>query len=381
MPVFRLRRPPSPAPQPHRPTTRVEPIVTTALCVLLLCLGVAPDAGANTSPAKRRPATASAPAEGYGQHPETQQLAQEIADRHGLELAWVQDQIAQAQRLPQAIRLVTPAPRGTPKNWTAYRARFLEPVRLQAGQDFWRAHEATLARAQTTYGVPASVIVGVIGVETLYGRHTGQFRVLDALTTLAFDFPDSHPRAAARTAFFRDELGHFLELARQQDWDPQAPRGSFAGAMGWPQFMPSSWRRFAVDFDQDGRIDLFNSVPDAIGSVANYLREFGWQPGWPTHFAVQLQADPIQMQALMAPDILPTFSAEGFVTHGALLDETAKQHPGKLALVELQNGEAPPQYVAGTQNFYAITRYNWSSYYAMAVIELGQTIEAATRAR
>jgi len=385
MPDARLRRPPTP--HARRPMGRTTAPRAQALamlgCALMMGLATLTDASANTtgSSAKRRPATTSGPVLDYGQQAPAQRLALDMAAQHGLDPVWVQQQIAQVQRQPQAIRLIAPAPSGTPKNWIAYRARFIEPTRIQAGQEFWRTHEATLARAEAQYGVPASVIVGVIGVETLYGRHTGQFRVIDALTTLALEFPSSHPRAAARTAFFRDELGHFLVLAQQQGWDPRAPRGSFAGAMGWPQFMPSSWRRFAVDFDGDGRIDLFQSIPDVIGSVAHYLREFGWQPGLPTHYPVHLQADAIQMHTLMGPDILPTFNAQTFESHGALLEERGRQHTGKLALVELQNGEAPPQYVAGTENFYAITRYNWSSYYAMAVIELGETVQARVRSR
>jgi membrane-bound lytic murein transglycosylase B len=144
-----------------------------------------------------------------------------------------------------------------------------------------------------------------------------------------------------------------------------------------PQFMPSSWARYAVDFDGDGRIDLFNNPVDAIGSVANYFKAFNWQPGMPTHYPVSFDPEMLEMQALLEPDIRPTFSVASFTFKGALLDGPARQHPGPLALVELQNGEAEPSYVAGTENFYAITRYNWSSYYALAVIELGQAVAAA----
>jgi membrane-bound lytic murein transglycosylase B len=141
--------------------------------------------------------------------------------------------------------------------------------------------------------------------------------------------------------------------------------------------MPSSWVKYAVDFDGDGKVDLFNSTADVIGSVANYFKAFGWKPGMPTHYPVRLKAEGLEKAALLAPDILPTFSAATMVTLGAELDASALQHTGPLALVELQNGEAPPLYLAGTENFYAITRYNWSSYYALAVIELGQEVAAA----
>ena len=146
-----------------------------------------------------------------------------------------------------------------------------------------------------------------------------------------------------------------------------------------PQFMPSSLLRFAVDFDGDGKIDLFRSNADVIGSVANYLKAFNWQPGMPTHFAVTFDSSRLDLEALLVPDILPTFDVAGFSSRGALLDEAGRNHNGRLALVELQNGTAEPQYVAGTENFYVITRYNWSSYYAMAVIELGREVAAAMR--
>nr|WP_234263633.1 lytic murein transglycosylase B [Hydrogenophaga sp. NFH-34] len=304
-------------------------------------------------------------------------FADDLAQRRGLDPAWVRAQIGTAQRLPGAIRLVQPAPGGTSKNWAAYRARFIEPVRLRAGQAFWLAHRETLARAEQTYGVPASLIVGVIGVESLYGQHTGTFRVIDALTTLAFDFPPQHPRAAARTEFFRSELEQFLSLTQRTGMDPQALLGSYAGAMGWPQFMPSSWARYAIDFDGDGRIDLFNSPADVIGSVAHYFQAFGWQPGLPTHYPVRFDDSRLDLSTLLAPDILPSFSLDSFAAKGALVDVGAARHTGKLALVELENGQAPRSYVAGTENFYVVTRYNWSSYYALAVIELGQAIEAS----
>jgi membrane-bound lytic murein transglycosylase B len=147
--------------------------------------------------------------------------------------------------------------------------------------------------------------------------------------------------------------------------------------MGLPQFMPSSWRKYAIDFDGDGRIDLFNSNADVIGSVANYFKSYGWQTGMPTHYTLQFNPSKLDMAALMAPDILPTFSPEAMVDKGVALEHDALLHPGLLALVELQNGAAAPQYVAGTANFYTITCYNWSSYYAMAVIELGQEVAAA----
>jgi len=337
-----------------------------------------------TAPAHARPEKPSRPrAEPvftYDQSPAAMAFAADLAERRQLDPAWVKAQIGAARRVPAITRAVLPPPPGQPKNWIAYRARFIEPVRLAAGERFWRDNEAALARAEATYGVPASLIVGVIGVESLYGRHQGTHRVIDALATLAFDFPAAHPRAAARTAFFRDELEQFLSLMQRAGDDPLAVRGSYAGAMGWPQFMPSSWVRHAVDFDGDGRIDLFNSPADAIGSVAHYFQNFGWQPGLPTHHPVRFDETRLDLVSLLAPDILPTFDVAGFTARGAVLDDAGLKHTGKFALVKLENGDAPPSFVAGTENFYVVTRYNWSSYYALAVIELGEAVQARLRA-
>ncbi len=313
----------------------------------------------------------------YADSPEAMQTADEIAQRVGLDAQWVRHAIGQARYMPGIARAIAPPPVGTVKNWTVYRSRFIDPVRIRAGVKFWRDNRETLERAEQQTGVPAAIIVGIIGVETIYGQQVGTYRVMDALTTLAFDFPAQHPRAKERAAFFLSELEAFLALTQRMGTDPLALRGSYAGAMGLPQFMPSSWMKYAVDFDGDGRTDLFHSAADVIGSVANYFKAFQWRPGMPTHYAVHLNAEGVDKATLLAPDILPTFSAATMVAKGAELDISAMQHTGPLALVELQDGERPPLYLAGTENFYAITRYNWSSYYALAVIELGQEVATA----
>lgn len=304
-------------------------------------------------------------------------FADEVAARHGWEAAWVLVQLADARQLPRVAKLIMPPPPGTPKNWAAYRDRFVEPRRIQAGLAFWQANADSLARAEREFGVPAEVVVGIVGVETFYGRITGDFRVVDALATLAFDFPTGR---SDRSPFFRSELEQLLLLARREGIRADSLRGSYAGAIGWPQFMPGSINRHAVDFDGDGHIDLQRSLPDVIGSVAHYLQAHGWQRGLATHHAVQLPADEAARATLLAPDIKPSFSAAQFAEHGAGLDEAGRRHDGLLALVELQNGDAAPSYVAGTQNFWAITRYNWSAYYAMAVISLGEAVKAARNA-
>jgi membrane-bound lytic murein transglycosylase B len=285
--------------------------------------------------------------------------------------------IGQARYLPQVAKYIQPPPVGTTKNWRVYRSRFIDAHRIQAGVKFWQDNRDSLSRAERETGVPAEIIVGIIGVETIYGQQMGTFRVMDALATLAFDFPSTHPRAAQRSIFFKSELEQFLSLTSLTAVDPMVPLGSFAGAMGMPQFMPSSWTKYAVDFDRDGQIDLFNSTADVIGSVANYFVAFNWQSGMPTHYPVTFNSKLLDMDALMEPDILPTFSVTSFQEKGAIVGKEGMQHIGPLALVELQNGDAEPNYVAGTENFYVITRYNWSSYYAMAVIELGREVKAA----
>jgi len=316
------------------------------------------------------------PGPSYAQRADAMQAAQDMALSQGLDPIWVRETLAQARYIPAIAKAVTPPPVGVPKNWALYRSRFIEPIRIRAGVAFWRAHRDTLMRAERQTGVPADIIVGIIGVETIYGQHTGNYRVLDALATLAFDFPTVHPRFEQRSAYFKGELAQYLALAQRNAFEPTTRLGSYAGAMGLPQFMPSSWANYAVDFDDDGKIDLLNSPADVIGSVANYLKAFGWKTGMPTHYPVSFDPLTVNKEVLMAPDILPTFVVDSFQANGAVLAGDALQHVGKLALVELQNGDAPASYVAGTENFYVITRYNWSSYYAMAVIELGQAVKS-----
>ncbi len=352
-----------------RPASRLFPL-------LLACLASLPLSPASAAQPRKAEPRAAPALFSYSQSPAAMAFADDLASRRDLDPAWVRAQIGAAQRIPSIIRAITPPPATQPKNWAAYRARFIEPIRLNAGQRFWEDNAETLARAEARFGVPASLIVGVLGVESLYGRHMGNFRVMDALVTLAFDFPVSHPCAAARSEFFRGELEQFLSLMNRSGRDPLSLRGSYAGAMGWPQFMPSSWARYAIDFDEDGQIDLFGNTADVIGSVAHYFQVFGWQSGMPTHYPVRVEAGQTDLDTLLAPDILPTFSATRMQALGAGLDGAAAGHTGPLALVELQNAGAPSTYVAGTENFYVVTRYNWSSYYALAVIELGEAVQA-----
>ena len=318
------------------------------------------------------------PARLYAGHPAAAAFAAELAQRRGWDLAWIEQQLGRARFVPAVPRLIMPPPAGTAKDWAAYRARFVEPRRVQAGVRFWDDAAGWLERAEQQFGVPPAIVVGIVGVETFYGRIMGDYRVLDALATLSFDFPTGR---RDRSAFFRGELEELLAWARRDGFDPAQLRGSYAGAWGLPQFMPGSILRYGIDYDGDGRVDLAGSTADVVGSVANYLASFGWQRGMATHHAVAPPVDTRDRAALLAPDIVPSFTAAQMLERGAELSPAGQAHAGLLALVELQNGDAAPSFVAGTANFYAITRYNWSSYYAMAVIDLAAEVERTRQRR
>ena len=334
----------------------------------------------------------------FGETEAVKALSERLAREQDLPKEWVTHQIANAQLIPAAVQLMMPAPAPVQKNWHAYRARFIEPKRIAQGVEFWQKNALTLAQAERDFGVAPEIIIGILGVETLYGQHMGAYPVLDSLATLALEFPKEHPRAGERQVFFQNELGFFLkqEFSRYADskldtkadakseakadtktLDRREVLGSYAGAIGAAQFMPSSLAKFAIDYDQDGRIDLIHSSKDAIGSVANYFKMFGWKSAEPTRFSVDLSSPKVDLEALLLPDILPTFSVQAFEEKGAFLSEEGKKHSGLLALIELQNGNDPKEYLAGTENFYVVTRYNWSSYYAMAVLDLGQAVKDA----
>ncbi len=295
----------------------------------------------------------------------------EMSTQHGFDKATLLEQFRRVQYRDQVVKLINPPPASKAKNWTAYRERFVEPKRLNAGVAFWNEHEQVLRRAEAEFGVPAEIIIGIIGVETLYGRMTGKFAVLDALATLAFAYPDT-PNREARMNYFRGELKQALLYARESRIDPFDLKGSFAGAIGWPQFMPGSIRRFAVDFDGDGRIDLRNSPADAIGSVGSFLAQHGWAAGQPIVFPATVTSD-ANGPSLTGQGLQATYSREQLENAGVVVSETVPNSVS-YGLVDLQDGERPTKYWIGTNNFFAITQYNRSYYYAMAVIELGQAV-------
>ncbi|NMM36494.1 MAG: lytic murein transglycosylase B [Glaciimonas sp.] len=313
----------------------------------------------------------------FGQWKEVASFIDKMVEKHHFDKAELQAILAQVKYSETAIQLMKPAPPGRPKNWQAYRARFVEPIRVNAGVQFWNDYASDLKRAEIQYGVPAEIIVGIIGVETVYGRNMGNFRVLDALTTLAFDYPNT-PTRMARMDFFRDELESALLYARESGIDPWFLTGSYAGAIGWPQFMPSSILAYAVDFNQDGKIDLRNSPADAIGSVARFLSMHGWRRGYPIVFPATIPSRNNHnglWAAFIGQGLEAKYSLNELTSAGVV---PSPQAPTDLlyGLVDLQNGTEATEYWLGTDNFFAITLYNRSFFYAMSVIELGRTISA-----
>lgn len=269
---------------------------------------------------------------------------------------------------PSIIEAMTRPAEGKP--WYQYRPIFLTQSRITGGIKFWDQHAEILARAEKKYGVPPEIIIAIIGVETRYGRHTGNYRVMDALSTLAFDYPP-------RSRFFKSELEHFLLMAREEQIDPLELKGSYAGAMGQPQFIASSFRSYAVDFDGDGRRDLWDNTEDVIGSVANYFKRHGWKKGEAITTRVSIKGK--NYKKLLNKGLEPDSTLAEFRKHGI---EVAKQYknPLKARLLEFET-EDNAEYWAGLKNFYVITRYNHSALYAMAVYQLSEEIRQQREAR
>ena len=285
----------------------------------------------------------------------------EMATKHGFdrrELARVFGRVRSSARIVELMDRQTKR-----KPWQDYRALFVNREKITHGFRFWRNNAVKLAEAREKYGVPEEVIIAVIGVETHYGRNTGRFRVLEALTTLAFDYPK-------RSKMFRLELEHYLLLAREETMALATPRGSYAGAMGIAQFMPGSYRRYAIDFDGDGKRDLFENTSDAIGSVANYLTAHGWQRGEPV--AIPANVESSAETSFEASKLSTRVSLEELQNRGVTVSGA---FPGRKEAIPLalQNREGA-EYWLGFDNFYVITRYNNSVYYAMAVYQLSREL-------
>ena len=313
----------------------------------------------------------------FSEWPEINAFLDEIALRNGFPRQELAALLGEVRYIDAAVQLVKPAPRGKPKNWQSYSRVTIEPIRINAGVRFWNEHGATLARAEAEFGVPAEIIVGIIGVETVYGRNTGRFRVLDVLTTLGFAYPDT-PNRAARMAFFQGELENALLLARKNNIDPFSLLGSFAGAIGMPQFMPGSVLAYGVDYDQDGAVDLRGSAVDAIGSVASFLVHHGWQrtQNGVIAYPARVSADGDWAALIGQGGLAATLTPEQLKAAGVTLGTAgAALAPERLyGLIDLPNGLEPTEYRVATDNFFSITQYNRSYFYAMSVVELGRAV-------
>lgn len=349
-------------------------MVTLALVLQTGCASTATGKAAETTAtgkaadtiatARAADAGATGSATGYANRPEAQPLISELV-AEGFDRRYLEDLLGNASRQESILKAMSrPAERRL--NWGEYRKIFIEQKRIDQGVQFWNENAAALTRAEREYGVPAEIIVAIIGVETRYGRITGSYRVIDALATLGFDYPK-------RGEFFQGQLKEYVRLVEEEQIDPFSLKGSYAGAMGYGQFIPSSYRAYAVDFDGDHKRDIWNNTTDAIGSVANYFAEHGWKQGEPviSNVVINKQADPSWINAGLKPELsLAQWAERGISTHKGL-------DSAQLAtLMEFETADGD-FYRFGLHNFYVITRYNHSRLYAMAVYELSQLIRDA----
>lgn len=298
----------------------------------------------------------------YASHPDAAKFITNMVERHQLPRAEVTALLTQAKKQQSILDAISRPAEGKP--WRDYRPIFVTPSRIKGGVEFWNTHAAILDDARGSFGVDPQVIVAIIGVETRYGNNTGSYRVLDALSTLGFDYPK-------RSEFFLGELEQFLLLVREEQVDALTAQGSYAGAMGQGQFIPSSYRRYAVDFDGDGKRDLWHSERDVLGSVANYLKVHGWQLGAPVVVRARVEGD--AYKALLEQGTQPHMPVSELGNYGVHITPPVAANT-QVALLELDGDEGLEQWVV-FNNFYVITRYNRSPLYAMAVHQLSEAIK------
>jgi len=314
----------------------------------------------------------------YRDNPAAQQLVDELVAENVGSRETLTALIAGAERKPRILEAMA-KPAEKKLTWAEYRPRFLDQKRIDAGLAFWEQHEAALRRAESSYGVPPEIILAIIGVETWYGRNKGSWRILDALATLAFDYP-------RRAEFFRSELKHFIRLGEHAHIRIEEATGSYAGAMGYPQFMPSSYRHYAIDFDGDGVTDLLNNPVDAIGSVANYFRVHGWRSGAPVAARARVTGDAydgVTNQGLDAKFTVAQIRDAGLTVMSCIdervipIDYCADPQDREAATAWRQEGPRGAEFWVGFRNFYVITRYNRSDKYALAVFHLSRELRRA----
>jgi membrane-bound lytic murein transglycosylase B len=315
-------------------------------------------------------ALACAQPSSYQNRKDVKEFVAEMVKKHGFNRKELSRVLSQAQYQPAIVRAMDQPPESALNSWQAYRAIFIRPERIDAGAQFWIRNADALKRAAGEYGVPENVIVGIIGVETTFGKNIGTYRVIDALATLAFDYPK-------RSAYFREELEHYLVFSRDQGINPLRVKGSYAGAIGIPQFMPGSYRRFAVDFDGDGHINLATSPADAIGSIGNFLKSHGWVQGQPVALGAEVTGD--GWRKLAGSGIVPGTRLSDLKSYGV---KVAADLPGDTlcALIELETPGQASDFRVTLQNFFVLTRYNRSNLYAAAVLDLATEVERAKSA-
>lgn len=308
---------------------------------------------------------------------------EKVSQDHGIPLKDLQLAFDDAKTIPSIKKLVMPPPVGFQKNWKVYRSRFVEPKRLAAGQQFWKKHRTFIDATANKTGVPAEVIVSIIGVETIYGKHMGGFSVRDTLITLGFDYPNTSNRSSRET-LFKNQLEDLILLCRAENREVTPFKkclnqlGSYAGAIGLPQFMPGSIRRFAVDGNNDGRIDLRNSPEDAIASVANFLKAHGWVTGEPIYLDIQSNEEVIDLAKKLADGEPKAKLKLGDLTKDQMIPKTELPDTTPSLVVDLPspdgNGGTEVKYVVGLRNFIAICDYNRSFFYAQSVAEFAQAL-------
>lgn len=326
----------------------------------------------NSSTPAAKPSTPMATnGNNYAERAEVKAFVDELNGKYNYSKTELLGAFANAERMDTVLRQLEkdkPDP-NFKKNWKVYRSRYIEPIRIKAGVAFWQKNAKTLTKASKEYGVPEYILAGIIGVETIYGKYMGDSNVFDVLTTIAFDYP-------RRSAEYKNYLEEYIILTRENKMPLRSVKGSYAGAIGIPQFMPDSWRDYGVDFDGDGKVDLRNSAADAIGSVARFLKEKGgWQRGLDVVYNVKFTDKPDIAAALKLP-IEPSQTLTQLKKYGITSPDVFPVDV-KLSLIDLPNGDNPAQYVLGSKNFYAITRYNKSYMYAMSVYELGAAVKKA----